>query len=297
MPSRRAFLTTVAAALAASRAAPACAMSPLAAIASPLNGPVGLQLWSLREYLPKDLPGTLAKVRDMGFTEIEGAGLWGHSAADFRKALDAAGLRCQSAHMGYERLRDDAAGAFAEARSMGATWVVCPWIPHDKGFTREVTLASVDVFNRVGAAAKAAGLRFAYHCHGYEFVPSSEGTLFDTLAGATDPQQVAIQVDVFHTYHGGADPAALIARLGSRVTSLHLKDLKKGAPVIAGAGVGTPDIDVPVGSGQIDMPAVLTAARKAGTALYYVEDESATPLANIPKSVAWLQAFTYPSAR
>ena len=297
MPSRREFLTTVAAALAASRATAACAMSPLAAIASSLNGPVGLQLWSLREYLPKDLPGTLAKVRDMGFTEIEGAGLWGHGAADFRKALDAAGLRCQSAHMGYERLRDDAAGAFAEARSMGATWVVCPWIPHDKGFTREVTLAAVDVFNRVGAAAKAAGLRFAYHCHGYEFVPSSEGTLFDTLAGATDPQQVAIQVDVFHTYHGGADPAALIAKLGSRVTSLHLKDLKKGAPVIAGAGVGTPDIDVPVGSGQIDMPAVLTAARKAGAALYYVEDESATPLANIPKSVAWLQAFKYPSAR
>ena len=297
MPSRREFLTTVAVALAASRATQASAISPPAAIASPLNGPVGLQLWSLREYLPKDLPGTLAKVRDMGFTEIEGAGLWGHSAADFRKALDAAGLRCQSAHMGYERLRDDAAGAFAEARSMGATWVVCPWIPHDQGFTREVTLAAVDVFNHVGAAAKAAGLRFAYHCHGYEFVPSREGTLFDTLAGATDPQQVAIQVDVFHTYHGGADPAALIARLGSRVTSLHLKDLKKGAPVIAGAGVGTPDIDVPVGSGQIDMPAVLTAARKAGTALYYVEDESATPLANIPKSVAWLQAFKYPSAR
>lgn len=297
MTSRREFLSTITAALAVSRAMSACALSPETAIASPLNGPIGLQLWSLRDYLPKDLPGTLAKVKAMGFTEVEGAGLWGHSAADFRKALDAAGLRCQSAHMGYERLRDDAAGAFAEARSMGASWVVCPWIPHDKGFTREVTAAAVDVFNRVGKAAAQAGLRFAYHCHGYEFVPSSEGTLFDTLAGATDPQQVAIQVDVFHTFHGGADPAALVATLGSRATSLHLKDLKKGAPVIAGAGVGTPDIDVPVGSGQIDMPAVLAAARKAGTALYYLEDESATPLANIPRSLAWLQAFTYPSGR
>ena len=128
-------------------------------------------------------------------------------------------------------------------------------------------------------------------------MPSTEGTLFDTLAGATDPQQVAIQVDVFHTFHGGADPAAVIAKLGPRATSLHLKDLKKGAPVIAGAGVGTADIDVPVGTGQIDMPAVLAAARKAGTSLYYVEDESATPLANIPKSLAWLQAFRYPAAR
>jgi len=296
MPSRREFLTVVATALAASRVMPALADSQ-AALASPLNGPIGLQLWSLREYLPKDLPGTLAKVKAMGFSEVEGAGLWGHSAADFRKALDTAGLRCQSAHMGYERLRDDAAGAFAEARSMGASWIVCPWIPHDKGFTREVADAAAGVFNRAGKSAHDAGLRFAYHCHGYEFVPSTEGTLFDTLAGATDPQHVAIQVDVFHTFHGGADPAALIAKLGPRATSLHLKDLKKGAPVVAGAGVGTPDIDVPVGTGQIDMTAVLTAARKAGTTLYYVEDESATPLVNIPKSLAWLQAFKYPSAR
>ena len=297
MPSRREFLTTVAAAVAASRAMSASTVSAQAAIASPLNGPIGLQLWSLREYLPKDLPGTLAKVRAMGFREVEGAGLWGHGAADFRKALDTAGLKCQSAHMGYERLRDDATGAFAEARSMGASWVVCPWIPHDKGFTREVALAAVALFNRVGAAAEGAGLRFAYHCHGYEFVPSPEGTLFDTFVGATDPGRVAIQVDVFHTFHGGGDPAKVIDTLGSRVTSLHLKDLKKGAPVVAGAGVGTPDIDVPVGTGQIDMPAVLAAARKAGTALYYVEDESATPLDNIPKSLAWLQAFRYPSAR
>lgn len=297
MPSRREFLTTVATALAASPALSASTVSPQAAIASPLNGPIGLQLWSLREYLPKDLPGTLAKVRAMGFREVEGAGLWGHRAADFRKALDTAGLRCQSAHMGYERLRDDAAGAFAEARSLGASWVVCPWIPHDKGFTREVADGAAGLFNRVGKAARDAGLRFAYHCHGYEFVPSSEGTLFDTFAGATDPQQVAIQVDVFHAFHGGADPAALIAKLGPRATSLHLKDLKKGAPVTAGTGVGTPDIDVPVGAGQIDMEAVLTAARKAGTTLYYVEDESATPLANIPKSLAWLQAFKYPTAR
>jgi sugar phosphate isomerase/epimerase len=297
MPSRREFLTTAVTALAASRALAGSTVSRQAAIASPLNGPIGLQLWSLREYLPKDLPGTLAKVMALGFLEVEGAGLWGRSAADFRQALDSAGLRCQSAHMGYERLRDDAAGAFAEARSMGAGWVVCPWIPHDKGFTREVAGNAADVFNRVGKSAREAGLRFAYHCHGYEFVPSSEGTLFDTLAGATDPQQVAIQVDVFHAFHGGADPAALIAKLGPRATSLHLKDLRKGAPVTAGTGVGTPDIDVPVGTGQIDMPAVLTAARKAGTILYYVEDESATPLANIPKSLAWLQAFKYPAGR
>ena len=294
MASRRRFLTTIATALASTAARSVSAASPRAQIDSALNGPIGLQLWSLREYLPKDLPGTLAKVRAMGFREVEGAGLWGHTAPDFRGALDAAGLRCQSAHMGYERLRDDLPGALAEAKSMGATWVVCPWIPHDKGFTRDVTLAAADLFNRVGKSAHDAGMRCSYHCHGYEFIASKEGTLFDTLIGATDPAQVAIQVDVFHAFHGGANPAQLIEQLGARVTSLHLKDLKKGVPVTAGAGVGTPDMDVPVGTGQIDMAAVLAAAKKAGTALYYVEDESATPLANIPQSLAWLRAFRYP---
>lgn len=294
MPSRREFLSTVTATLAASSAASARAIWAAPQIATVLNGPVGLQLWSLRAYLPKDVPGTLARIKAMGFTEVEGAGLWGQTAAGLRAALDTAGLSCRSAHMGYERLRDDVQGALAEARVLGATEVVCPWIPHETGFTRDVTLRAAEVFNRAGAAARAAGLTFAYHCHGYEFIPSTEGTLFDTFLSAADPKTVAIQVDVFHTFHGGGNPVRVIEQLGARATSLHLKDLKKGVPVVAGAGTGTADMDVPVGSGQIDMPAVLAAARKAGTARYYVEDESATPLENIPKSVAWLQAFRYP---
>src|SRR4029077_10789070 len=152
--------------------------SPQDEIVTPLNGPVGLQLWSLREYLPKDLPGVLARVRGSGFREVEGAGLWGHTARELRAALDAAGLRCQSAHMGFERLRDNAASAFAEVKTIGATWVVCPWIPHGAAFTRKDALDAADAFNRFATAAEAAGLRFAYHCHGYEFVPSDEGTLF-----------------------------------------------------------------------------------------------------------------------
>src|SRR6266536_98782 len=115
MPSRREFLTTIAVAGATSAlrarwagAAETAAASPAAEIKTALNGPVGLQLWSLREYLPKDLPGTLAKVRAMGFREVEGAGLWGATAPKLRAALDAAGLRCPSAHMGFERLRDAA---------------------------------------------------------------------------------------------------------------------------------------------------------------------------------------------
>jgi sugar phosphate isomerase/epimerase len=258
-------------------------------IKTALNGPVGLQLWSLREHLPKDLPGTLAKVRAMGFREVEGAGLWGHPVRELRASLDAAGLRCQSAHMGFERLRDDLSGAIAEARALGATWVVCPWIPHEKAFTRDDALKAAEAFNRFGAAAREAGLRFGYHCHGYEFVPAAEGTLFDTLAAAADPARVAFQVDVFHAYHGGADPARLIRKHKGRVASLHLKDEKKGFAVEAGSAGAPPEADVPVGTGQIDYPAVLRAAVEVGASLYYLEDESADPLGHIPESVAYLE--------
>jgi sugar phosphate isomerase/epimerase len=290
MWSRRQFLTTVAAGL----AVPAGAHAWLDAqdeIKTVLNGPVGVQMWSFREFLPKDLAGTLAKVRAMGFREVEGAGLWKRTVGELRAALDAAGLRCQSAHMGFERLRDDTAGAFAEAKALGATWVVCPWISHEKEFTREDALKSAEVFNKVATAAEAAGLRFAYHCHGYEMLPSPEGTRFDTLAQNTDPKRVMFQVDVFHTLHGGADPVAFINRHAARVKSLHLKDLKKGVAITKGTGTATPDVDVPLGTGQVDWRAVLRAATKAGASLYYVEDESADPFGHIPQSLQYLKSL------
>ncbi len=191
--------------------------------------------------------------------------------------------------MNFERLRDDAAAAFAEVKAVGAGWVVCPWIPHDRaGFTREDALKAAEAFNRFGKAAQDAGLRFGYHCHGYEFIPSTEGTLFDTLAGATDKAQVAFQIDVFHAYRGGADPGQLIEKHGGRVTSLHLKDIKKGVPVEAGSPGASADADVPVGTGQVDYPAVLRAAKKAGTSMYFLEDESTDPFGHIPQSLAYL---------
>src|SRR5262249_3921839 len=148
------------------------------------------------------------------------AGLWKHTAAELRAALDAAGLLCVSAHMGSDRLRDDLAGALAEARALGAKTVVCPWITHKDTFTREDALAAAQLFDRAGKAAADAGMRFGYHTHGYENVPSTEGTLLDTLLANTDAKLVGLQVDVFHAYHGGLDPVALITKYSGRVRSL-----------------------------------------------------------------------------
>ena len=95
-------------------------------------------------------------------------------------------------------------------------------------------------------------------------MPSPEGTLWDTLVGGTDPATVAFQMDLFHAYHGGADLIPVIEKLKGRVPSLHLKDLKKGFPVEPGSPAAPAEADVPVGTGQIDYPAVLRAAIKAG---------------------------------
>ena len=293
MSSRRDFLSTLAAGVTLSALKPTWSLGVDAPeIKSSLNGPIGLQLYSLREYGPKDLPGTLAKVRGMGFRDVEAAGLWKRPLPEFRAALDTAGLKCTSAHIGMERLRDDAAGAIAEAKGLGAAGIVCAWIPHQGDtFTRADAQNGADVFNKFGKAAQDAGLTFGYHCHGYEFVPSPEGTLFDTFAGLADPKLVTFQIDVFHAFNGGADPAALIEKHKGRVKSLHVKDRKKGVPIKAGsAGAEDPEMDVPVGTGGIDYPAVLRAAKKAGVAYYYIEDESKDPLGHIPQSVAFLSS-------
>jgi sugar phosphate isomerase/epimerase len=287
MYNRREFLNTIAAAAGAYAVSPGWAAQELHG----LNAPVGVQLWSFREYLPKDLQGTLKKVRALGFTQVEGAGTWKHTAAEMRAALDAAGLRCQSAHLEFERLQDNIDAAFAEAKAVGAIWVICPWIPHeDNKFTREDALKAAEAFNNFGKAAAGQGLHFGYHCHGYDFVPSTEGTLFDTIAANTDPQGVAFQIDVFHAFDGGADPAKLIERYKARVVSLHLKDLKKGVEVKVGTATAPADHDVPVGSGQVDMPAVLRAAKQAGVKMYYIEDESPDPWGHIPQSIEYLKS-------
>ena len=131
--------------------------------------PLGLQLWSLRNQLGADLPSGLAKVKALGFTVVESAGTYGRTPADLRQLADANGLRIVGCHMPYERMQSDLAGAIAEAKALGASFIVVPWIPHptkptvfDVGQAR----AAARNFNAWGAALKAQGLRFGYHTHG-----------------------------------------------------------------------------------------------------------------------------------
>src|SRR6188474_835700 len=127
LPSRRHFLQTVAAGAAA---LPFFSRNAGAEPAHKFPGVLGLELYTVRHLLDKDVPGTLKLVKDWGFTDVEGGNWYGRSAADFKTFIAGYGLRMQSVLTGYEKLRDDAAGAIADAKAVGASYLGTAWIPH-----------------------------------------------------------------------------------------------------------------------------------------------------------------------
>jgi sugar phosphate isomerase/epimerase len=256
-----------------------------------LGAPIGLQLWSLREYAPKDLPGTLARLRSLGIVHVESAGLYGQDAAAVRAAIEKAGLKCSGSHIGYDRWQKDAAAAAKEARALGARFATVAWIKGEKDFSREDARRAAEVWKAAGKACAAEGVKFCYHCHGYEFVPSADGTLWDTITKNTDPQLVSFEIDVFWAKAGGADPAKVIAALPGRVPLLHVKDMAKGLTFPTGTSHADDTSNVPVGTGQIDWPAVFKAAKAAGGEIYYIEDESKKPWEQIPQSLQYLSGL------
>jgi sugar phosphate isomerase/epimerase len=295
MTSRRTFLGTMTAGIGAAalggRSVFASDTLP-PEVKTGLGAPIGLQLWSLRNDAPKDLPGTLRRLRALGIVHVESAGLYSKDAAAVKIALEGAGLKCSGAHIGYDRWQKDGAAAAQEAKALGARFATVAWVKGEKDFSREDALRASEVFNAAGKACAAEGVRFCYHCHGYEFVPSPDGTLWDTIVKNTDPKLVSFEIDVFWAKAGGADPAKVIADLPGRVPLLHVKDMAKGLTFPAGTSHAEPSSNVPVGTGQIDWPAVFKAAKASGGEIYYIEDESTVPWEQIPQSLDYLRRLS-----
>lgn len=260
------------------------------------KGPLGVQLYSVRNAIKNDVPGTLARVRALGFREVELAGTYGLSARDFRAALDRAGLRATSMHVGYEQLRDSLQSVLADAKTLGVQYVGTAWIPHANGpLTEEGAHRAAADFDKWGKEARQQGLQFFYHCHGYEFVPGATGTTpMDILMRETDPDAVKYEMDVFWISRPGADPVAWLRKYPTRWRLLHLKGMRKGTPTNVNTGSADPDqAEVPVGSGQIDYRGVLRTAKEIGVDKYYIEDETSAPFTTMPLSIHWLETVRY----
>jgi sugar phosphate isomerase/epimerase len=257
------------------------------------EGPIGLQLYSLRGEFTRNVPATLEKVRDYGFKIVETAGTYNLSPQKFRELLDKNGLTAVSGHFPFERYRDDVEGVAADAKVLGLQYVGCAWVPHEGEFDEKECRSAIEVFNKAGAALKKHNLKFFYHAHGYEFAPHAGATFMDLMMKETKQEDVGFQMDTFWVVHPGHDPVKWFEKYPNRWDLVHLKDMKKG--VKTGVLTGKSDVtnDVPLGTGQMDWPAILRAAKKAGVKFYFIEDESPTVAEQIPQSLKYLEQVKF----
>ena len=289
MITRRTFLETLTGAAAAARFGVLDALAAQTTLKHPATGVIGLQLYSLRHLFEKgDIPGTLALVRGWGFTDVEAAGTYKLTPADFAAQVKKAGLRITSTGADFNALAKDVGPIIKDAQALGARQVMCAWIPHQGRFSRADVDKAVPVFMQAGRAMRDAGIRFLYHVHGYEFQQGPDGTLFDALASQTEPGVVDFQMDVFWVVHGGGNPVALFAKYPKRFPSTHLKDMRKGTKINEPTGNAPDDTSVVLGEGIVDIAAVLRAANKAGATMHFIEDEHPESEKQIPRSLEYL---------
>ncbi|MGC5378994.1 sugar phosphate isomerase/epimerase family protein [Micromonospora sp. DT68] len=234
---------------------------------------ISIQLYTLRDQLAADLPGTLTALWRIGYRRVEHAGFVGRTAAQFRAALDAAGLRSTSGHVGIPQPFDAATWerALAEANVVGCKKIVHPYFGRDEQGRPirdpAVYRALARDLNQAGRLAERAGLDFGYHNHQLEFVPLTNGsTGFEILAGQTDPRLVHFELDLYWTWRGAHDPVDVIRANRGRVRQVHVKDLD-----VEG---GFADL----GDGVIDFGRIFAHEREAGIEEYIVErDDAGTP--------------------
>jgi sugar phosphate isomerase/epimerase len=270
--NRRTFLaaTVASAAAAALRASMPGRAAAQAAQHRPAGGSVanavervGIQLYTLRAELARDLEGTIRRVAALGYAEVELAGLYERSPADLRALLDGAGLVAPSGHFPLPSLGPAELPRTIEACvALGHRWLVCPFLPANER-TLDHYRRHAEHFDRVGEACRAAGLRFAYHNHDFELRAEGGEVPLELLLRSTSPQLVDFELDLYWVTKGGGDPLDTIARHPGRFALWHVKDMD-ATEQRSFAEVGT---------GVIDFPAIFARSEQAGAKHYYVEQD------------------------
>lgn len=243
---------------------------------------VGLQLYTVRDQMEESVPHTLAQVAEIGYTEVEFAGYFGHSPSEIRGFLDEFGLSAPATHIPLEQVRDAPAAAIDLAAQIGHQYVVVPWlVPEQRN--RDGYLRAADVLNNLGERCRGAGLIAAYHNHDFEFEPLDGDQIgYDLLLDACSADLVKMEMDLFWVRKGGRDPLPYFARHPGRFALCHVKDMDRTEAMVA------------VGDGVIDFGQVFAASEQAGLRHYFVEhDEPEDPLASIERSYRYLSTLTF----
>ena len=257
---------------------------------------IGLQMGSMRKMIPEGMPAVLAKVKEMGITELEGGGGRSVDRETYKKLVKENGLKIiATGGASFDNIqnKDSIQKIITNAKDLGAQYVICYWIPHEgDNFTYANMQKAVEVFNAAGKTFKENGLTFAYHPHGYEFREYKEGkgTLFEYMMDNTKPEYVSYQMDVFWIKNPGQDPVALLKKYPTRWKMLHLKDRRIGTPNNPN---GRQDVEtnVVLGTGDVGIAEIMKTAKQLGIKHYFIEDESSRALEQVPQSAAYLRSL------
>jgi sugar phosphate isomerase/epimerase len=286
MTNRRTFLVQAGLATAGVLMAPKLLMAES-------NNIAGLQLYTLRDQLPKDPKGWIAKVAKAGYKEVETfgyskkEGFWGLDAKAFSALLKANGLTTPSGHYGLDSFfvdgKTDELKSYIEAANItGQTYIIVPSIDGK-------VLKSADDFKRVAAnlnkaaeICKGSGLQLGYHNHNFEWKRVDGTTFYDTILKNTDPKLVHMEMDIFWVVRAGQDPIKIIEQHPGRFALCHIKDRDKK----------NTDLNTEIGKGSIDFKTILSKARLAGLRHFIVEQENFTnidPYTSIKESADYVK--------
>lgn len=240
-------------------------------------GTIGIQAYTVRSLMQRDVAGTLAALAAIGYGEVELAGLYDTTAADMKKMLDDAHLVAPSGHVSV--LTSDWNQIIDDAATIGQRYIVCPDTAEGErtidGYKRHAAK-----YNQFGELAHRSNLRFAYHNHGYEFATIDGVVPYDLLLHECDARLVQMEVDLFWMIKGRHDPVKYFAQYPGRFPMVHVKDMSKRGAM------------VDVGRGAIDFREIFRHA--SGTQHYFVEhDEPPAPLDDARVSYNYLRALTY----
>ncbi len=214
-------------------AAVAAVSSTKFTFATPLGLTPGIQLYSVRQQMAQDFEGTLAAVREAGYVEVESAAMPKKPAAEIRRALDQAGLKCVSAHHSFADVTRDLDATTEFEKTIGVSYIICP------GPGRKSPLVSgqkagplaiddwkynAEEFNKTGEKLKEVGITFGYHNHWVEFKPVDDKVPFEELLEFCEPDKMTFEMDMGWVKVAGQDPAALMKKYPHRFSMLHVKD-------------------------------------------------------------------------
>lgn len=295
MLTRRAFLQSSSLALAAMTSLDAFAAKPRL---GPLHRPVGLQLWTIREEVARDLPAALKAVGAIGYGEVEFAGIPQASAAQVRAMLADNGLAAPSMHCSMAEAQKDMQQRIDYAQAIGARYIVISFpSTADARFNDGNALAAgmtlddwkwnAEQLNRIGELTRKAGITCGYHNHNMEFRAYGGVVAYDELVRLTDAQLVTMQLDIGWVVAVGADPLRLLARHAERISSLHIKDVRKDAAAVADR---VDPQTTEVGNGRVDWPRLFAAMDPQRIRHCFVEQENfeRAPLESVKLSFDYL---------